>query len=123
EQGLEVYAETFATGHLAALSAKLGLGEPDEALNDELFRVLALVETDMTLFFRGLAALSAERAPGEQSDDELLAPLAEAYYDAAPLAPPARAATCAWLRDYLDRVRATGVPDAQRRARMNAVNP
>jgi uncharacterized protein YdiU (UPF0061 family) len=123
EQGLESYAEIFARGHLTALAAKLGLAQPDEALNDELFRVLGLVETDMTLFFRGLAALPAEAAPRELSDDELLAPIAQAHYAAGPLDAAPRAAICAWLRDYVERVRAERVRDVDRRARMNAVNP
>jgi uncharacterized protein YdiU (UPF0061 family) len=123
EAGLAHYAETFAQGHLSALAAKLGLAQPDEALFDELFRVLGLVETDMTLFFRGLAGLSAARAPGELSDDQLLTPIAEAYYSPGALEAAPRAAIGAWLRDYLERVRAEGVTDADRRARMNAVNP
>ncbi len=121
EQALEVYAETFEREHGAMMAAKLGLAErADKAVVDELHEILTLAETDMTLFFRGLADVSTE---GAQTDDALLAPLAHAYYDPAALTPQRREATCGWLRGYLDRARATGVPDAQRRAGMNAVNP
>ena len=60
----------------------------------------------------------------ERTDDALLAPLADAYY-----APErarrrrARAATLAWLRRYARACATDGTPDAERRARMNAVNP
>ncbi len=98
-----------------------GVGS-DRGLCDELYRVLALVETDLPIFFRRLADLPAE--PGaELSDDALLAPLAAAYY--APEAPAGepRARTLAWLRRYVARVREDGTRDGERRARMNAVNP
>jgi uncharacterized protein YdiU (UPF0061 family) len=133
QQALEGYAEAFDEGHATMMAAKLGLVEPgrddrsvaerdtDNALCEELFKVLALVETDMTLFFRGLADVPA--APAPESDDALLAPLVEAYYDPAAIEPAHRAATVAWLRRYLDRARGTGLTDAQRRLRMNAVNP
>jgi serine/tyrosine/threonine adenylyltransferase len=133
EPALEGYAESFAAGHLRTTAAKLGLiGEnddraestrqSDQSLADDLFKVLGLAETDYTLFFRGLAELptSTGEDPG---DDALLAPLQEAYYDPAAFASSARAETLVWLRRYRDRVRATGQPDEQRRARMNAINP
>jgi uncharacterized protein YdiU (UPF0061 family) len=106
------------------------LGIPlDDPLLDELPGVLSLAETDMTLFFRKLADLSSEPPSRDalssdgvgRADAELLAPLADAYYE--PLAPADSARTAAWLRRYLDRVRDEGVSDDERRRRMNAVNP
>jgi uncharacterized protein YdiU (UPF0061 family) len=134
QEALESYAETFEAEHLSMQAAKLGLvsavadgrtareREADRTLVEDLFEVLTLVETDMTLFFRGLAALPAE---GETpvTDEALLEPLAEAYYEPGALQAEARAATIAWLRRYVDRVRAAGLSDAQRSQRMNAVNP
>jgi uncharacterized protein YdiU (UPF0061 family) len=131
EEALQGYAETFEAGHRSMIAAKLGLVDPggdhrstsereaDRVLADELFELLALVETDMTLFFRGLADLGTE---GDESDDALLAPVAEAYY-LPPSAPGPRAAILSWLRRYRERVRGAGLPDERRRARMNAVNP
>jgi serine/tyrosine/threonine adenylyltransferase len=124
EKALEGYAEDFAAGHLTMTAAKLGLGAaPDRALWDDLFGVLTLAETDMTIFFRGLAEVPAQVDPAAQTDDALLAPLVEAYYDWPAVAAETRAAIAAWLRRYLDKVRGLNLPDAERRRRMNAVNP
>jgi len=94
---------------------------PDNQLLDELFSVLQLVETDTTLFFRKLADIRAHEP--DLDDEQLLAPLADAYY--APLSPDteARSKMLAWLRRYADRVRADGGDDAERKLRMDAVNP
>jgi serine/tyrosine/threonine adenylyltransferase len=140
QEALESYAEAFDTAHATMLSAKLGLVEPgldrrtaaqraaDRILCDDLLELLAVVETDMTIFFRGLADLpiappgsGGVAAPADQ--DALLAPVQEAYYAPGPLPPAEREVTCAWLRRYVDRVRAAGLPDSERRTRMNAVNP
>jgi len=84
--------------------------------------VLALTETDMTIFFRDLANVPVALAP-EASDDALLAPLAGAYYAPDELTGDARARTLAWLRRYGASVRAQGTPPALRKQRMDAVNP
>ena len=138
QEALEGYAETFDRQHATMLVAKLGLIEPardnrtaghreaDKTLLDELGRILALVETDMTLFFRCLADVGADGADGDpaaRSDEALLAPLTDAYYDPAAIAPAQRTAIGAWLRRYLDRARAVALSDVERRARMNAINP
>jgi uncharacterized protein YdiU (UPF0061 family) len=134
EQPLESYAETFEAGRHAMLAAKFGLLDPgpdkrgveqraaDQALAEEGLELLTLVETDMTLWFRGLADVGAEDIAAP-SDDALLAPLREAYYDPTAVGPGPRAATMSWLRRYLDRARGEGIPVAVRRSRMNAVNP
>ncbi len=55
EEALVAYTETYEAAESRMFAAKLGLTTADKALVDELFQVLALAETDMTLFFRGLA--------------------------------------------------------------------
>lgn len=71
-------------------------------------------EVDMTLFFRGLAEV------------DLLAPslvgLEDAFYDDAKRA-DVEPALIAWLSRLATRVAADALPPADRRARMNAVNP
>ena len=141
QEALEGYAETFDRRHATMLAAKLGLIDPtrdnrtadqrraDQTLLDGLGQILALVETDMTLFFRRLAdidvgvGVGADGDPAARSDQALLAPLTDAYYDPAAIAPAQRTAIGAWLRRYLDRARAVDLPDVERRARMNAINP
>jgi uncharacterized protein YdiU (UPF0061 family) len=108
EAGLELYGTVYQESFSRALAGKLGLAafdqEGDEELLTELFQVLNGVETDFTLFFRGLAAVR---------EDALVAPLARAFYAEPPAGHVARLE--AWLRRWLARA-----PD---RARMNAVNP
>jgi uncharacterized protein YdiU (UPF0061 family) len=113
----------------AMLRDKLGLlaidGGDDggtDPLLDELPGVLTLVETDMTIFFRLLAELRCEAAEVDRAaDDELLRPVADAFY--APPPDEAKARIAAWLRRYAVRAWAGGVPHALRRERMHAVNP
>jgi serine/tyrosine/threonine adenylyltransferase len=124
EEALVAYTETYAAEESRLYAAKLGLTTADRSLVDELFQVLALTETDMTLFFRGLA-----NVPHEASDEALLAPLADAYYAPDALTGDARARTLAWLRRYGACVRQEwmggmpGTPPALRKQRMDAVNP
>jgi uncharacterized protein YdiU (UPF0061 family) len=90
----------------------------------ELPALLRACETDLTLFMRGLAELDcAPDALADCTDEQLLAPLLVAYYRAEQLAGQPRAALLAWLRRYLARAHQDGAPHAERRARMNAVNP
>jgi uncharacterized protein YdiU (UPF0061 family) len=134
EAALHVCAEQLQAGLNAMFARKLGLRgfrdepelgailvPPDTELIDELFALLGMAETDLTLFFRSLAELGAEREPSRRGDAELVEPLRPAYYAA--LDAEQLTATAAWLRRYLARVRADGSGDAERRARMHAVNP
>jgi serine/tyrosine/threonine adenylyltransferase len=145
ERGFTTYEDTLRSTLRGMWLDKLGLDsgtpphdadpdvETDEApplgvqLGDgllaELCRVLSLVETDMTLFFRKLADVPASREWLERADRELLAPLADAYYVPEQLDEPVTAQIAGWLRRYMRRVIDQGTPDAQRRQRMNAVNP
>ena len=129
---LDLYADTFERTHREAFAHKLGLSaldaEGDEELLHELFGVLAAAETDMTIFFRRLAYVdldaAARDAAGEQGRvPDLPEPLSSAFYDAAALSDAHRARLAAWLRRYAARVRAAGVHEAERVARMNRANP
>ena len=125
EEALVAYTETYEAAESRMFAAKLGLTTADKSLVDELFLVLALTETDMTLFFRGLANVPVELDPGA-SDEALLEPLLDAYYTPDELSGDARARTIAWLRSYGARARqegAEGTPAALRKQRMDAVNP
>jgi uncharacterized protein YdiU (UPF0061 family) len=105
---------------------KLGLRDdgPDPALVDELPELFLLAETDMTLFYRGLAQLDvAADAIETTSEDALLAPLLSAYYQPEQLNADLRARMAGWLRRYLARAAAEGTAPAERRALMNARNP
>jgi uncharacterized protein YdiU (UPF0061 family) len=137
EEALGAYGDTLTLARSRTLAAKLGLlalredetradGSPcvsDATLADDLFELLAAVETDFTLFFRRLADVVTDPAAGELADDERFAPLWDAYYDVSAVSGDHRARLFAWLRRYVARVRDDGRPDSERRRAMNAVNP
>jgi serine/tyrosine/threonine adenylyltransferase len=133
EEALVAYTETYEAEESRLFAAKLGLARGDKSLVDELFQVLTLVETDMTLFFRGLANVPvhvdpavSDKVSDKASDEALLAPLGDAYYAPEALTGEARARTLAWLRRYGACVRQdelAGTPAALRKQRMDAVNP
>jgi uncharacterized protein YdiU (UPF0061 family) len=135
EQALAVYGESLDLCLREMMKQKLGLrsfhtephlfGEevlpPDQELANDLFQVLRTAELDMSLFYRQLAELPSARV--DASDAELLAPFADVTYLPSGVAPEARHELAEWLRKYQRRVRADGTPDADRKARMNRVNP
>jgi len=104
EAGLELYGKTYTEAFRKALAAKLGLPELDDALVKEMFELMAEVETDFTLFFRGLSSVT---------ETNLLAPLLPAFYAEPDAAHRARVE--AWLRRWLAA--------SPGRSGMNAVNP
>ena len=109
EKGLAIYADTFNRGWPRALAQKLGLAAldrpGDDALTSDLFSLLREAETDFTLFFRNLAAVSPE-APS-------LEPLRGAFYGE-----PARG-MAGWLQRYAERAKG----ESARAERMNRANP
>jgi uncharacterized protein YdiU (UPF0061 family) len=123
ERALAVFADTFEAGSARMLAAKLGFAsidrEGDDKLVGDLFDLLQAVETDMTLFFRGLSALPAATA----TDEALLAPLLRAFYTEEAQTPAHRAKVTDWLRRYLARGERESNSPAERIAIMNRANP
>jgi len=79
QQALDVYTQSFQQGWQTMMAQKLGLNtfEPDtdDALFTELFAILPLVETDMTIFFRRLAMLDVNvESLNDISDETLMTP-------------------------------------------------
>jgi len=124
EQGLAAFAETFENASARMLADKLGFEaldrEGDDGLMGDLFGLLAAVETDVTLFHRGLAAVPLDEAA---ADGALIAPLDRAFYADDARAPEYQARLAGWLRRYTARARQDGVAAAARTERMNRVNP
>jgi len=127
EAVLDGYSEVAAGAQLAMMRKKLGLLEHPERERDDrelmrdLYRALTSTETDMTLFFRGLAAVTP--ALRDAADDALVKPLAEAFYAPHEVEGGVLAGFGAWLRRWLARAGADGRPHEVRAAQMNAVNP
>jgi uncharacterized protein YdiU (UPF0061 family) len=136
ESMIPCYTETLERARAEQVAAKLGLHRlsddeigldggarvPDGVLVDDLVELLAAVETDYTLFYRHLARVPVEQSE-TLSDAELLDPLEIAFYDPAAVGADHRAQLAHWLRRYAARVREDETSDAERRARMDRVNP
>ncbi|MEC8494049.1 MAG: protein adenylyltransferase SelO family protein, partial [Planctomycetota bacterium] len=114
------YPEVYAAEWGAMLAAKLGFESFEEDLDAplaaELFRVLGSAETDMTIFFRRLADVTAE------TEDPFLT-LRDAYYAPDEVNEEVRGALASWTASYLARAEQRGVSDEARRERMNRTNP
>jgi serine/tyrosine/threonine adenylyltransferase len=123
EAGLDAFADTFREEWRRQALAKVGL-VPDQARDEEtlvaeLLGTLTLTEVDTTRFFRALM----EIAPGTLPADGLPPELAGAFYSPQRLPDSFVERQRDWLAAYAARLRADGVDDATRRARMAAANP
>jgi serine/tyrosine/threonine adenylyltransferase len=122
QEGLERYRSTYTETWRAMLAEKLGLEalgrEGDEALIDELFALLAIVETDMPIFFRTLDAAALEA-----TDESLPRPVVAALYDGAVLDAAQRERWRGWFRRWQERGATCGLDVGERRRRMQAANP
>ncbi|MFT7680422.1 MAG: hypothetical protein ACI8QC_004428 [Planctomycetota bacterium] len=107
------------------MASKLGLkahaGETDKALIADLRGLLCRTETDMTLFFRGLAKLPV--AAGMPDRTSLIAALGEAYYADLAVQSEVLEVLEQWSARYAARVQSDGTSDAERAQAMNATNP
>ncbi len=115
--GLERYAATFTEADRGNIAAKLGLAaclDGDSELMQALHALLHEAEVDMTLFFRALSGVDLA-APA-------LAPFSDAFYDEEKRR-NAEPKFSGWLARYAARVRQDALPSAERRARMQSVNP
>jgi len=119
QQGLERYRECYAATYRGMLAHKLGFDAldraEDEALTADLFELLAAAETDMTIFFRGLA------------DHDGLPLLQKALYEPS-LIPSIEARWFEWFERRRSRLasemqQTAEVSTERRVARMNRVNP
>ncbi|MDW3218701.1 MAG: YdiU family protein [Acidimicrobiales bacterium] len=119
QAGLEAYVTRFNDGWPRMMAGKLGLADfdpgSDGQLIESLVELLPRIETDMTIFFRGLADVPA--GTSELSEDETLAPILDAFYVPDELTGDVRAAWLDWLGRYRARVR------DDRREAMHRVNP
>ncbi|MBM4210231.1 MAG: YdiU family protein, partial [Gammaproteobacteria bacterium] len=128
QEGLERYRSTYTETWRALLADKLGLEalgrEGDEAMIDELFALLAAVETDMPIFFRALGeqVVGAEPHSGAAATS-LPQPVAAALYDGAALDETQRARWRAWFLRWHERGAGCGLAAGERRRRMQAANP
>ncbi|MDJ0623773.1 MAG: YdiU family protein [Desulfocapsaceae bacterium] len=123
-EALDTYRQTFQQGWADCIAQKLGLrkyiAETDEQMANELFDIMNSVETDMTIFFRKLADFDSQEA-SDRPDP--LALFKDSFYRSEQLTPDYRERLSAWLTRYRMRLQQNGIPDVQRKAEMNRVNP
>ena len=123
EAALAMYGHRYNTGFRSMMSARLGWGEAtddDAERVNALFDLMGRTETDYVLFFRSLRDVPV--GP-DHTDDDLLTPLTEAWYQPSDITGQLRTDLVAWLRMWSARVVEGGLDDDDRRARMNALNP
>ena len=131
QRGLEIYVDEFEQRWDNMVASKLGLEqfdpESDPDLYRNLFGILQLAETDMTIFFRGLAEVDCESPLpniGSEADfAERLSPLQGAYYVPDQITSDVQKQTWEWVKKYQTRVARDSTPNRARSERMNRVNP
>ena len=127
EAALDSYAGIYQNAMHGAMAAKLGVrelrGADDEALLGELLAILAVVETDMTVFFRALSGFVPAADDSAPQLDAFLQLVDAAYYVPSQLDEAYRSRLAAWLKSYGARLRRDGQHSSARRAAMDAVNP
>ena len=120
---LETYMKTVQDGYGQMSADKLGLpslsDETDRELATDLYALLQATETDMTVFYRGLADV----ASGQTDPDTLLQPIRGAYYLPEEFERKAGRRTVDWLTRYTQRLSELNIDDATRKAQMNQTNP
>lgn len=110
-QALDAYRQDYPQALARTLRDKLGLVEgrlEDQALAEDLLKLMAASRADHTITFRRLAQFST--APDAANDA-----VRDLFLD--------REAFDAWALRYFERLRAEGSVDAERALRMNRVNP
>jgi serine/tyrosine/threonine adenylyltransferase len=111
------------------MAGKLGMNAFDPATDKELcaelFVLLELVETDMTIFYRQLAKLNThiETQLFESNHEDAINLFSKAYYVPEQVTPEYKTRLSLWLNRYYKRIKIDGTPDDIRQKRMNAVNP
>lgn len=117
EAALQRYIDVFTQGERDTIAAKLGLREcrdDDVELMEDLRGLMQEAEVDMTIFHRRLADADL--------DAPTLAPLEDAFYDAAKRERHGTALQN-WLERFAARVREDSPDREARRAAMHRVNP
>jgi len=103
----------------AMIASKLGLkslgSDSDQTLKQDLFAMLTLTETDMTIFYRKLASVPADA--NSIDEEALLALVKDAYYLPEQVAGEIKQKIVSWLRSYQARVAEESIADVDRATR------
>jgi uncharacterized protein YdiU (UPF0061 family) len=120
QKALTTFTSTFEQGWQTMMAKKLGLSAFDTASDDclvtDLLKLLQTAETDMTLFYRGLAGIDADDATSDFHSF-----LEASSYEA--LSEPTKTIAERWLIAYQARLRQDNLEKERRLNIMNAANP
>ncbi|KAK9941312.1 hypothetical protein M0R45_017920 [Rubus argutus] len=114
---MERYGTKFMDDYQAIMTKKLGLPKYVKQLISKLLNNMAVDKVDYTNFFRLLSNIKADPSI---PDEELLNPLKAVLLD---IGQERKEAWISWVRIYIEELSASGIPDEERKASMNAVNP
>ncbi len=112
---LDDYAANYKNAWQDMMRQKLGLNTFDEGLVETLLHNLEALETDMTIFFRKLADISAGDTP-----EQCLQKISPAFYDT-DWQKKALPVWQSWFTDYAQHIKSDSI--ANRKQTMNEVNP
>lgn len=118
---LSDYNTQFSEKYLFMMSEKLGIPPNSPQLPGmvkSIERLLVLVETDMTIFFRNLSKITKKDSPGEA-----FIRIKPAFYALNELNNDIKQAWNDWLERYLFIISSEEISDASRKQTMNKVNP
>ena len=128
EDSIQTYINHQRDTWQRMMADKLGLAgfnkDSDRNLITDMQGLLQHVETDMTIFFRRLAALDVHGHNAHTpSVDDLIEHFSDAYYVSEQLHDQYKLRLNTWIAQYRVRVNNDRTPDNLRREKMNKVNP
>jgi uncharacterized protein YdiU (UPF0061 family) len=128
EDSIQTYSNHLRDKWQKMMADKLGLAGFHEGSDNELITdmlgLLQHVETDMTIFFRRLAALDVQsNATHRLSVHNLIDHFSDAYYVSEQLNDEYKVRLDTWIEQYRIRLIQDKTPDKLRRENMNKVNP
>lgn len=123
---LNDYKTDFKIKYAQMMRSKLGLTteeEKDHQLINELEENLKRTETDMTIFFRNLSNFSKNTINPTKDDLQFLETIKEAFYQPEELKGEVLWFWREWMNKYVERLKRETLNDAERKLKMDAVNP
>lgn len=125
---IEDFGDRYKAGFVQMMGQKLGIRLKnqleDSKLVMDLLDLLAVTETDTTIFFRSLSASDMPAIPEDMKKAELQSlPIAGAWYSPDEITPAYQDKLMEWLCTYADRVNQEGLNRKQRSEQMDKINP
>ena len=116
---LNSYSHRFDAKFPIVMQEKLGLtSEYDTDFQDELTTLFTASETDMTIFYRNLANILKSDTP-----EIALSKIEYAFYQPDTLVATLKTSWYNWMERYLQKLNDESLLDADRKTKMNEVNP